>query len=213
MPTNFDSGNGRYGARFAFGKPDNNDGSESRRWRRSIRIRQDTPGVNVMKCDLSLGNLYVQKAEGTFRPASANQVLDAARVLVDQRMLRGASFVDPSAARAFFRDKLCGYEREVFAAAFLDTRHKLIEYAELFFGTIDGAEVHPRELVRQALHFNAAAVIVGHNHPSGLAEPSSADRAVTCRLKQALALVDVRLLDHLIVAGTNTQSMAALGMV
>ena len=166
-----------------------------------------------MKCDVLLGNLYVQKGEGTYCPASSNEVLDAARLLVDQRMQRGASFVDPSAARAFFCDKLCGFEREVFAAAFLDTRHKLIEYRELFFGTIDGAEVHPRELVRQALNFNAAAVIVAHNHPSGVAEPSAADRAVTCRLKQALALVDVRLLDHLIVAGNKTQSMAAMGLV
>ena len=110
-------------------------------------------------------------------------------------------------------DKLGGLEREVFAAVFLDTRHRLIEYAELFQGTIDGAEVHPREVVRQALRCNAAAVLVAHNHPSGTVEPSAADRAVTARLKQALALVDVRLLDHVVVGGTETASMAARGLV
>jgi DNA repair protein RadC len=139
--------------------------------------------------------------------------MEAARRVVDLRMQRGASFQDPAAASAFFSDKLRAYDREVFTAAFLDARHKLIEYVELFFGTIDGAEVHPRELVRQALRHNAAAVIVAHNHPSGVVDSSAADRAVTNRLKQALALVDVRLLDHIIVAGNATQSMAAKGMV
>ena len=95
----------------------------------------------------------------------------------------------------------------------LDTRHRLIEYAELFQGTIDGTEVHPREVVRRALRCNAAAVIVAHNHPSGSTEPSAADRAVTARLKQALALVDVRVLDHIVVAGTMTTSMAAGGVL
>ena len=108
-------------------------------------------------------------------------------------------------------DKLAGLEREVFGAAFLDTRHRPIEYVELFQGTIDGAEVHPREVVRQALRCNAAAVIVAHNHPSGTTDPSAADRAVTARLKQALALVDVRLLDHIIVAGSKSLAMADCG--
>ena len=104
-------------------------------------------------------------------------------------------------------------EREVFAAAFLDTRHRLIEYVELFQGTIDGAEVHPREVVRQALRCNAAAVIVAHNHPTGTTDPSAADRAVTARLKQALALVDIRLLDHVIVSGWASLSLAMKGFI
>ena len=112
---------------------------------------------------------------------------------------------------AYFRDKLAGLEREVFAAAVLDTRHRLIEFVELFHGTLDGAEVHPRELARQALLRNAAAVIVAHNHPSGDVEPSAADRAVTIRLKQALAIVDVRLLDHVIVGGSKSFAMAEHG--
>ena len=130
-------------------------------------------------------------------------------MIVDARMQRGMSFSDPDTARACFRDKLCGQEREVFVAAMLDTRHRLIEYVELFFGTVDGAEVHPREVAKHALRLNAAAVIVAHNHPSGEIEPSAADRAVTARLKQALALVDIRLIDHVIVGGRQSLSMAS----
>lgn len=157
--------------------------------------------------------LFVRDACRRYRPATAEQIIDAARRVVDQRMQRGMAFADPSIARGFFRDKLAGLEREVFAVAFLDTRHRLIDYDELFFGTIDGAEVHPREVVRGALMRNAAATLVGHNHPSGNPEPSAADRAVTAQLKQALALVDVRLLDHIVVGGHETSSLAARGWV
>ena len=146
-----------------------------------------------------------------YAPAEPEQVLAAAQQIVDARMVRGTSFKDPALACAFFRDKMGHLEREVFAAVFLDTRHRLISYVELFQGTIDGAEVHPREVVRAALRLNAAAVLVAHNHPSGEIEPSTADRAVTARLKQALALVDVRLLDHVIVGGRQSLSMAATG--
>ena len=156
--------------------------------------------------------LYVRK-KTRYRAADSEQVLAAAQEIVDARMVRGASFKDPAVACNFFRDKLGHLEREVFAAAMLDTRHRLIDYVELFQGTIDGAEVHPREVVRAALRLNAAAVLVAHNHPSGEVEPSAADRAVTARLKQALALVDVRLLDHVIVGGRQAQSMAAKGWV
>lgn len=157
--------------------------------------------------------LYVRSSNRRYDLASADVILDAARAVVDQRMQRGESLQDPAVAGMFFRDRLAGYEREVFAVAFLDTRHRLIEYAELFQGSIDGAEVHPREVVRQALRHNAAALVVAHNHPSGVTEPSAADRAVTARLKQALALVDVRLLDHIVVGGAKTTSMAAGGLL
>ena len=155
-------------------------------------------------------SLYVRSQTKRYKLANADEIAAAARDLVDLRMQRGASFRDPATSQEYFRDKLSGYEREIFAVVFLDTRHRLIDYVELFSGTVDGAEVHAREVVKQAMRLNAAAAIVGHNHPSGNVEPSAADRAVTCRLKQALALVDVRLLDHLIVAGNKTQSMAAL---
>lgn len=155
--------------------------------------------------------LYVRSRSRRYEQADPEQVLEAARLIVDARMQRGMSFKDPTAACNFFRDKLASREREVFVAAMLDTRHRLIDYVELFFGTVDGAEVHPREVVKHALRQNAAAVIVAHNHPSGEIEPSAADRAVTARLKQALALVDIRLLDHVIVGGHRSCSMAARG--
>ena len=101
----------------------------------------------------------------------------------------------------------------MFAVLFLDSRHRALGFEELFRGSIDGAEVHPRILVQRALAVGAAAVIVGHNHPSGNPEPSAADRAVTARLKQALALVDVRLLDHFVIGDGPPLSMAARGLV
>ena len=167
-----------------------------------------------MEPEASQGNrLYVRSELRRYRVANADEIIEAARAVAGQRMRRGESFTDPQSSGRFFQDKLAGLEREVFAAAFLDTRHRLIEYVELFQGTIDGAEVHPREVVRQAIRCNAAAVIVAHNHPSGTTDPSAADRAVTARLKQALALVDVRLLDHIIVGGNQTLAMAARGLL
>ena len=126
---------------------------------------------------------------------------------------RGDALADPAAAGRYFAQRLRGSANEVFAALFLDTRHRALGFEELFRGSIDGAEVHPRVLVQRALAHGAAAVIVGHNHPSGNPEPSAADRAVTAHLKQALALVDVRLLDHFIVGDGAPLSMAARGLV
>lgn len=155
--------------------------------------------------------LFVRSRTRRYKVASADEIVEAARAVAGKRMQRGASFSNPVDSRRFFQDKLGGLEREVFAAAYLDCRHRLIEYVELFHGTIDGAEVHPREVVRHAIRCNAAAVIVAHNHPSGIADPSSADRAVTARLKQALALVDVHLLDHIVVGGMKAMAMAESG--
>ena len=156
--------------------------------------------------------LFVREST-RYAPAGAEQVLHAAQEIVDARMVRGTSFKDPAVACDFFRDKLGHREREVFAAVMLDVRHRLIDYVELFQGTIDGAEIHPREVARVALRLNAAAVLVSHNHPSGDVQPSAADRAVTVRLKQALALLDIRLLDHIIIGGRQSLSMAARGWV
>jgi DNA repair protein RadC len=102
---------------------------------------------------------------------------------------------------------------EIFACLFLDNRHRIIVFEELFRGTIDGASVHPREVVRRALHHNAAAVILSHNHPSGIAEPSQADERITKRLKSALELVDIRLLDHLIIGDGQAVSLARRGLI
>lgn len=149
-------------------------------------------------------------------PARASRLAAAlelcARVLA-AGLERGDAMTDPAAAGRYFAQRLRTRPHEVFAALFLDTRHRALAFEELFTGTIDGAEVHPREVVRRALAHNAAAVIVGHNHPSGSSEPSAADRAVTARLKQSLALVDVRLLDHFVVGDGAPASMAARGWV
>ncbi|HDS1129254.1 TPA: DNA repair protein RadC [Stenotrophomonas maltophilia] len=155
--------------------------------------------------------LYVRSSTKHYAPADAEAVLAAAKRIVDGRMQRGTCFSDPKIAAEFFMAKLGGAEREVFAAVMLDSRHRLISYTELFYGSIDGAEVHPREVVKQALRLNAAAVILAHNHPSGDPEPSATDRAVTARLKHALTLVNVRVLDHVIVGGRQTVSLAERG--
>ncbi|KRG85356.1 MULTISPECIES: RadC family protein [Stenotrophomonas] len=158
-------------------------------------------------------SLLVRDGRGRYRPASADQILDAARRVIDQKMQRGTEFSSPATVKEYLRTKLAGFEHEVFAILFLDTRHRLIEYVEMFHGTIDAAEVHPREVVKQALRLNAAAVIVSHNHPSGNPEPSAADKALTSQLRQALALVDVRTLDHIIVSGSCTTSFAERGLL
>jgi len=107
------------------------------------------------------------------------------------------------------RDKL----HEVFVCLYLDNRHQILHYEELFRGTIDGASVYPREVVKQALKYNAAALIVAHNHPSGIAEPSQTDRDITQHLKEALALMDIRLLDHFIIGDDNICSFAERGLL
>lgn len=127
----------------------------------------------------------------------------------------GQPIKDPGAAGRYCQLMLASQnDRERFGVMFLDTRHRMIAWEVLFMGTIDGSEVQPREVAKRALFHNAAAVIVSHNHPSDNPEPSAADRAVTTRLKQALQLLDVRLLDHFVVTATNPPtSMAARGWV
>lgn len=158
-------------------------------------------------------SLMVRDAQGRYLLATAEQILEAARQAIERKMQRGTSFTSPAAVKEYLRAKLAGFEYEVFAVLFMDTQHRLIEYTEMFRGTIDGASVYPRELVKEALRLNAAAVIVSHNHPSGNSEPSGADRALTQRLKEALGLVDVRMLDHVIVAGTEITSFAERGLI
>lgn len=150
---------------------------------------------------------------GPARACQLSAALELCNRYLAAGLERGEALTDPAAAGRYFAQRLRARPHEVFAGLFLDSRHRALAFEELFNGTIDGAEVHPREVVRRALAHNAAAVIVGHNHPSGSAEPSAADRAVTARLKQSLALVDVRLLDHFIVGDGAPVSMAARGWV
>src|SRR5271155_5372969 len=146
-------------------------------------------------------SLIAQFDDGSSRTATPDEIIAAAREHMSRRVRRGTQLTSPKTTRDYLSLKLL--EREVFAVIFLDKRHRLISYQEMFQGTIDGASVHPREVVKEALKQNAAAVILAHPHPSGVAEPSQADELITTRLRDALSLIDVRVLDH-IVAGGDT---------
>ena len=150
---------------------------------------------------------------GDAKYAQLQAVLEMARRHMREGLERGEAFASPAAVRSYLAARLRDQPREVFLVLFLDTRHRLIAAEELFLGTIGEAAVHPREVVRHAMRHNAAALIVAHNHPSGVAEPSRADEAITVRLRDALALVDVRLLDHFIVGDGETVSLAERGMI
>ena len=137
--------------------------------------------------------------------------LEIGRRDLDAELRRGETLTDPAGSARFLKARLAGYPYEVFGCLFLDNRHRVIVFEELFRGSIDGASVHPREVVRRCLVHNAAAVILAHNHPSGIAEPSAADRAITQRLREALDLVDVRLLDHFVIGAGAPTSLARRG--
>lgn len=139
--------------------------------------------------------------------------LELARRHYAEPLRAGVSLQSPSETRRFLIAHLRDRPFEVFCCLYLDTRHRLIEFEELFRGTLDGAAVHPREVLRHALDHNAAALILAHNHPSGVAEPSRADEVITLRLRDALSLVDIRVLDHVIVAGAETISLAERGLL
>lgn len=144
--------------------------------------------------------------------ASAQHTIREALTLLERQLREpGASFTSSHAVRDWLRLQLATLEREEFTALFLDNQHRLIAHDTLFSGTINHTQVHPREVVKAALKHNAAAILVAHCHPSGLAEPSDADRRITERLKQALDLVDIRLLDHLVVGGMDVISFAERG--
>ncbi|WP_455375709.1 RadC family protein [Kaarinaea lacus] len=137
--------------------------------------------------------------------------LEMSRRFLAESMLRDDALTNPQSTTRYLMAKMRDYRREVFACVFLDNRHRVISYDELFFGTIDSATVHSRELVQQSLYHNASAVILAHNHPSGIAEPSHADRELTKQLQKALSLIDVRVLDHIVVGDGSTVSFAERG--
>jgi DNA repair protein RadC len=149
----------------------------------------------------------------TARPITADELISTARELIAARFTRGALLTSPAESKDYLVSQLVGLDHEVFACMFLDNRHRVIEFRQLFRGTIDGCSVHPREVVKAALLLNAAAVIFAHNHPSGVPEPSRADEQLTRRLKDALALVEVRVLDHIVVGGVETVSFAERGLL
>ena len=157
--------------------------------------------------------LLVRDVDGLYRPAHADEVLCHARRLLANRVRRGATMSSPEAVKDHLRLELGVLEHEVFCVLFLDAQHRIIALKQLFRGTVSQTSVYPREVVKEALSVNAAAVILAHNHPSGSVEPSRADEFLTQTLKTALALVDVRVLDHLVVAGPDVCSFAERGLV
>lgn len=152
------------------------------------------------------------------KPSELNDQEKQSVVILAMKLLAvkhraGRTLSSPEETRNFLRLRLADYRNEVFGSLFLDNRHRIIAVRELFQGTIDGASIHPRVVVQQALEANAAAMVFFHNHPSGVAEPSRADEMITRRLKEALALVDVRVLDHFVVTGGESVSFAERGLL
>lgn len=157
--------------------------------------------------------LEAQRGLGPAKTAKLLAVLELSRRYLHQALVRGDPLESPEATEAYLKAVLRDHSNEVFACLFLDTRHRVIAFEELFHGTIDGATVYPRVVAEKALRHNAAALIVAHNHPSGVSEPSLADQAITRRLKDALALLDIRLLDHFVVGDGDPVSMASRGLL
>lgn len=154
-----------------------------------------------------------QIAPGKMLSLSEGEVLAWAQTILEERFKRSNYLTSPSLVREYLKAQLAMEEREVFALILLDSQHGVLGFQRLFYGTIDAASVYPREVIKTVLNANAAAVIIAHNHPSGHPEPSQADIVLTQRLKASLETVDVRLLDHLIVGGSEATSLAERGLL
>jgi len=157
--------------------------------------------------------LFVRSPSGRYKPATDDQVLAAGRIAAESLISTDDVMGRPGYVARFFQSKLAGLGHECAAFLYLDSQLKPIRYLEQAMGTLSQASIYPREIVKTALRLNAAALMMAHNHPSGIAEPSAADINLTRQLKQALALIDVRLLDHIVVSGTGTTSLAERGQV
>ena len=193
----------------------------------AIFLRTGTRGVSAVE----MANNLLQEHDGLRNLLAADQahfceskglgpakyvqlqaVIEMSRRYFDAKLQRGDEITSATVVRDYLKAKLRDYEHEVFACLFLDNRHRIIEYNEMFTGTIDGASVYTREVVKETLKHNAAALIFAHNHPSGVAEPSEADKQITRRLKEALELIDVRVLDHFVI-GDEVVSFAERGLL
>lgn len=150
---------------------------------------------------------------GSAKYAQLQAVLEMGKRHLWETLVRSEALANPEDTRRYLTARLREHRNEVFACLFLDNKNRIIEYEELFFGTIDGASVHPRQIVQRALSHNAAGLILAHNHPSGVAEPSQADRQITQRIKEALSLLDIRVLDHLVIGDGEIASLAEIGWI
>lgn len=163
--------------------------------------------------DLDISALSRLPGLGIAKASRLHASLELGRRYLAQQLERPEALSNPADCATFLRARIGAYPFEVFACVFLDNRNRMIAFEELFRGSISGASVHPREVVRRCLAHNAAAVIFAHNHPSGVAEPSHADQEITAQLKQALLLIDVRVLDHFIIGSGTPTSLAQRGML
>ncbi|MFC2993211.1 RadC family protein [Halomonas tibetensis] len=158
--------------------------------------------------------LTAGEVAGTYHitaPVTEAELLGIAQAFARRKLARGRKLTQPALVFEYLQVLFQGYEHEVFSALFLDTQHRLIHFEDLFRGTIDSASVYPREVVKKALAYNSAAVILVHNHPGGDPEPSDADRRITQRLKEALGLVEIRVIDHIVVGSEGCVSFAERG--
>jgi len=159
--------------------------------------------------------LFVRdKDSKRYRKAQPAEVVQAAQIAIDTLFVRDSNVLqDPDAVHQLLMTKIATRDQEVFVCLFLDNKHRVIAYEQLFSGTINSSAVYPRVVVKRALFHNAASVIFAHNHPSGDSSPSRADENITLRLKEALALVDIKVLDHLVIGGTGYTSLARQGII
>jgi len=175
-------------------------------------INTNQESINFVAENIPLIQYGINQFQTT-APMSLEQLCSAMSLLLDNHFKRESVLTSPEMTKNYLVSKLANYESEVFSCIHLDNQHQVLAYEELFYGTIDGASVYPREVVKSCLRHNSAAVIFAHNHPSGLSEPSQADLSITAKLKQSLALVDIRVLDHIIVGGSHTTSLAEKGLL
>jgi DNA repair protein RadC len=177
--------------------------------RRAVQLLKDSRGSIAALLSDTMGYYCVEEP--------ANQRLLAARELIKRSLAEGFRNADaltsPQSVREYLRISLMGRGHEVFMVLFLDAQHRLIEAEEMFRGTLTQTSVYPREVVKRSLYFNAAAVIFAHNHPSGIAQPSQADELLTRSLREALALVDIKVLDHFVIGGNAVMSFAERGLL
>jgi len=184
------------------------------RGRTAVDLGRDLLGANgglKALLDLDAAALACQSGLGPATVSRLQAALELGRRYLASELQRSNALTHPAACADYLRARIGAYPYEVFACVFLDNRHRVIACEELFRGSIDGASVHPREVVRRCLAHNAAAVIFAHNHPSGVAEPSQADRDITRHLQQALKLIEVRVLDHFIIGAGSPLSLAERG--
>ena len=194
----------------------------------AIFLRTGTPGKTALDLarelltqfnglrsllEADLDSFCQKKGLGMAKFVQLQAALELGKRYLESSLKREQALSSPKDTRNYLKARLRAYQHEVFACLFLDNRHRVICFEELFSGTIDGASVYPREVVKRALFHNAAALILAHNHPSGIAEPSKADQSITQRLKAALALVDIRILDHFVIGDGDPVSFAERGLI